>query len=319
MDSSSAELSQSGQHDAHEMFISALNGIHNSLTAHALERKKLPACPWEGEHMLEHLHEHAEQPSGARVPNRAVDHVAQCPCVIHRTFCGRLQSSVTCLACSKSTHTREPFLDLSLQVYPMETNEPDDSKKKRTVAADSKKREKGTPVAETSAQSLYASLLRYCAKEQLPEASYRCSHCLQSSKATKQLHLYQLPPVLCIQLKRYEHGIGASKVDARVHFPLVLDVRECCTGAQETDESMDPFAYAYDLFTVVVHEGTLTSGHYTNFSKWRDAWYRYDDDKVTRASIAQVLEARAYQLFYLRRRLRNQPSHGVHTHSKSST
>ena len=131
--------------------------------------------------------------------------------------------------------------------------------------------------------------------------------------------MYQLPPVLCIQLKRYEHGIGTSKVDARVHFPLVLDVRECCTGAQETDESMDPFAYAYDLFTVVVHEGTLTSGHYTNFSKWRDAWYRYDDDKVTRASIAQVLEARAYQLFYLRRRLRNQPSHGVHTLSKSST
>lgn len=305
MDVSSAELSQAGQHDAHEMFISALNGIHNALTAHALERTKLPPCPWTDDRHLELLSEHADDHTP--VPKPAVDHVAMCPCVIHRTFCGILQSSVTCQSCQLTTHTHEPFLDVSLQVHaPGDT---DESKKKRH---DPKKQKQSI---EAPAQTLHASLLRYCAPEQLPEASYRCSHCQKSARATKQLRLFQLPPVLCIQLKRYEHGLSATKVDTRVQFPFVLDVHECCAHTAREDESLDPYAYAYDLFTVVVHEGTLTSGHYTNYSKWRGLWYRYDDDKVTRVSTHQVLEARAYQLFYLRRRLWNQPGHGIYTNS----
>lgn len=111
--------------------------------------------------------------------------------------------------------------------------------------------------------------------------------------------------------KRYEHGAGAVKVDTRIRFPHMLDVRECCVASHDENESMDPLAYVYDLLTVVVHEGSLTSGHYTNYSKWRGQWYRFDDDKVTRVSLQQVLEARAYQLFYLRKRLRNNPSHGI--------
>lgn len=64
-------------------------------------------------------------------------------------------------------------------------------------------------------------------------------------------------------------------------------------------------AYLYDLFTVVVHEGTMNTGHYTNYAKWRGSWYRFDDDKVAPTSEAVVLQARAYQLCYRRRVLRN--------------
>lgn len=66
----------------------------------------------------------------------------------------------------------------------------------------------------------------------------------------------------------------------------------------------DPEAYLYDLFTVVVHEGSMNTGHYTNFSRHRDNWYRFDDDKVIPTTLAQVLSARAYQLCYRRRRLK---------------
>lgn len=128
--------------------------------------------------------------------------------------------------------------------------------------------------------------------------------------------LLQLPPVLCIQLKRYEHTVGAAKVDTRVQFPLVVDVRDCCVEAHDDDtseEPKDPTMFLYDLFTVVVHEGTLTSGHYTNFSRWKQQWYRFDDDKVTRATLAQVLGCKAYQLFYVRRSLHNHASHGIHS------
>lgn len=310
MDSSSSELSRAGQHDAHEMFISALNGIHLSLTMHAHDRIKLPASPWDDASTLAQLSEHADA-AGLNQP-RPPDHDASCPCVVHRTFGGRLQSSVTCPTCKRVTHTREPFLDLSLEVR---ADAPADSRKKKEPG---KKRDKATPVPDAPVDTLQRCLVRYCAPEQLPEATYRCSYCQQSSKAIKQLTLHTLPPVLCVQLKRYEHALGGAKVDVKVRFPLTLDVRECCLPRSNEDEATDPMAYAYDLFTVVVHEGTLHSGHYTNFSKWHHRWYRFDDDKVTQASVAQVLDAKAYQLFYLRRRLWTQPSHGIHVEKMPS-
>lgn len=321
VDSSSTELSQTGQHDAQEMFISALNGIHGALTQHAHERAQLPHFPLDQPDVHAQLYDRAEHRAPA--DNKStLDHGAGCPCVVHRTFCGVLQSTVTCLRCGKATHTREPFLDLSLDVRSDDGRDRADDaglaalgKKKKPAKKDDRaaRARPGAATPEPSAQSLHACLARYCSPEQLGEASYRCSECQDSARAVKQLALLHLPPVLCIQLKRYEHLAGATKVDARVSFPLVIDVRDCCVEDEEDEEHpRDPAACLYELFTVVVHEGSLTSGHYTNFSRWRHQWYRFDDDKVAPASVAQVLDAKAYQLFYLRRSLYNQPSHGLH-------
>lgn len=74
-------------------------------------------------------------------------------------------------------------------------------------------------------------------------------------------------------------------------------------------------AYLYDLFTVVVHEGSMNTGHYTNYCKWRGNWYRFDDDKVQPTSEAHVLQARAYQLCYRRRVLKNITNSRSQTHS----
>ncbi len=49
----------------------------------------------------------------------------------------------------------------------------------------------------------------------------------------------------------------------------------------------------------------MNTGHYTNFSKWRGSWFRFDDDKVHPTTEAHVLQARAYQLCYKRRLLKN--------------
>ncbi|WFD42222.1 hypothetical protein MPSI1_000863 [Malassezia psittaci] len=321
LDSSSAELSQTGQHDAQEMFISALNGIHGALTQHAQGRTQLPHFPLDDPDVNQQLYDRSDRRSDGYI-HAHQDHGAGCPCVVHRTFCGVLQSSVTCLRCGKVTLTRDPFLDLSLDVRndeASETNLIDDSvlSKKKTAKKDEKNkkaRAQGTPsLPEAQAQSLHACLVRYCSPEQLGEASYRCSECQNSARAVKQLALLSLPPVLCIQLKRYEHAASATKVDSRVQFPLTMDVRDCCVDNDEQNRHFDPNAYLYDLFTVVVHEGTLSSGHYTNFSRWKNQWYRFDDDKVSPAIISQVLSAKAYQLFYIRRTLYNQASHGIHT------
>ena len=155
---SSSELSQAGQHDAHEMFISALNGIHDALTHHAPRRTRLPAFPLDPPDAINQLATHAD--SAPR---------ASCPCIVHRTFGGMLQSSVTCLHCHEATHTREPFLDLSLEVR-ADPSRPDDAFKKRD-----KKR-------QATAPTLHASLARYCAPEHLPDASYKCSHCQTTAR-----------------------------------------------------------------------------------------------------------------------------------------
>ncbi|WFD36812.1 ubiquitinyl hydrolase 1 [Malassezia cuniculi] len=288
MDASSAELSQSGQHDAHEMLISTLNGIHTALTSNALRRARLPQFPLDRADSLTQLYTHGDGGSTG-------DHGAGCPCVVHRTFCGQLQSTVTCLRCGRATNTHEPFFDLSLDI----------------VTDDANARKKKGARNELSSQSLVSCLERYCAPEQLPETSYRCSACQTNTRALKQLAIIRLPPVLCIQLKCYENATGTTKVDARVHFGLTVDVRGCCSKGTDDDLPHAQDMYLYDLFTVIVHEGTLASGHYTNFSRWRGRWYRYDDDKVAPVPLSQVLDARAYQLFYIRRGLRNQTSHGT--------
>ncbi|EPQ27415.1 uncharacterized protein PFL1_04953 [Pseudozyma flocculosa PF-1] len=326
LDQNSGELSQAGQHDAHELFISALNGVHGALTSRSLERSLLPAFPYDDENACSLLFDHYEgsgsgsgSSSEAGTPSGALRGIVSCPCVVHRTFSGQLQSDVTCQRCGKVNTTRDPMLDLSLDVRP-------DSMRKRDGALDpgadaaakkNGKNKKAGPQDKKGAaeregteeeQHLTVCLQRYCCTERLGNDDYTCSSCGGMASATKQLSLFRLPPVLCIQLKRFEHTSAATKIDTRVTFPLVLDVRQFSTAVVRGETARlnpDPEAYLYDLFTVVVHVGSMNTGHYTNFSKWRDQWYRFDDDKVTPAKVSDVLSARAYQLCYQRRSLKN--------------
>ena len=59
----------------------------------------------------------------------------------------------------------------------------------------------------------------------------------------------------------------------------------------------------YDLFAVVNHHGTLSSGHYTNFCRSGSKWYKFDDAYVSQVDEDQVLRSEAYLLFYMRRHL----------------
>lgn len=59
----------------------------------------------------------------------------------------------------------------------------------------------------------------------------------------------------------------------------------------------------YDLSTVVVHIGKLDGGHYICYCKRDRQWFKFNDNKVTLATEAQVLGAEAYLLFYILRNL----------------
>ncbi|KAE8271742.1 hypothetical protein A4X09_0g592 [Tilletia walkeri] len=479
----SAELTQAGQHDAHELFISTLNGLHASLMAPSIvhpnsqspqrvssgkaglpaasaiapqqgggstlsrpraRNKRLPTFPAEDRAslpsrwtQLEELPQDGIYPtdkkrhaitgakrkrvnrflddgdddededdeedddeeeeyflhpafssstyangsdsgSGANIshppltPGLSGLNANACPCVVHRTFAGTIQSDVTCLQCKSTNSTRDPMLDLSLDLRSARGNTVNggkngkngaNGKKKSTTGADaaiinglsgtaanSKKKWNrksgeggadgtdlgdGTNGASTpdvvdaslgiggvneDEQHLLTCLERYCSPEALGPQQYTCAQCGSQNGATKQLSLYRLPPVLCIQLKRFEHehkngSTGSVKIDVRVRFSLSLDLREFVTSsvrAQGDRLQEDPEAYVYDLFTVIVHEGSMNTGHYTNFSKRKDGWFRFNDDKISPASISEVLSARAYQLCYIRRQLYNVRPDTVH-------
>ena len=125
---------------------------------------------------------------------------------------------------------------------------------------------------------------------------YTCSSCGTEGKATKKLSIKRLPPVLCIQLKRFRQVANDSKkIEDHISFPLSLDMGPYTTKPNH--------ALVYELESVVVHEsekgkGDTETGHYLTFTRQGDTWFLFNDDKVTAVTLDEVLKAQAYILFY---------------------
>ncbi|ORY54749.1 hypothetical protein BCR35DRAFT_296635 [Leucosporidium creatinivorum] len=207
-----------------------------------------------------------------------------CTCIAHSTFAGQLRSEVRCGRCGNVTNSTDPFLDLSLDL--------------RGGA------KVGLPAG---ANTLADCLTRFTSPEQLPPKEYTCGTCGDTAHtASKQLSIQNLPPVLCIQLKRFEHVGGSHKVDTPIRYPLKLNMRRYMSTTLATASpglaSPGPdSAYEYELSSLVAHEGTLTNGHYTSICRGPDDFWVFDDDKVRRAPIAEVLNAKAYLLIYTKK------------------
>ncbi|KAG6330328.1 hypothetical protein ID866_8763 [Astraeus odoratus] len=274
----SAELSGYAQQDAHEFFITALNQIHGT-------------C-------------------------RGSTNIS-CNCIVHQTFAGQLQSEVTCERCGSVTRTVDPMLDISLELRDAET-------------------EKETTLA--------GCLRRYTKAEKLGR-EYTCNKCAKAThEAVRRLSIRKLPPVLSFQFKRFEHKTVSKgtpqKIDTPVRFPVTINMAPYTTAAVNANgkdgditlnvanenpvmhnprgqPALGPSCrhrypgpvgmYEYELFAVINHEGQMENGHYTNFARFQDEWYRFDDDKVTHSSLGDCLNSNAYMCFYVKRYLDYKP------------
>lgn len=88
-----------------------------------------------------------------------------------------------------------------------------------------------------------------------------------------------VPPYLICHLKRFrlDQSSGYTKDDSRLAFDELLDFTPFV--ATPSDESHQ---HLYRLVGVIVHEGTVTDGHYFNYSKYKgasgnDVWYCIND------------------------------------------
>ncbi|KAK7207135.1 hypothetical protein BZA70DRAFT_270573 [Myxozyma melibiosi] len=192
-----------------------------------------------------------------------------CGCIVHRTFCGQLQSDIICPNCNNVTVTVDPLMDLSLEL-----------RDRKSANA-------------SRILSLQECLEKFTSPERL-ETKYNCSFCSTRQEVTKQLKIKRLPLVLSIQLKRFEHSLKSNKIDDHVPFPVEIDMTPYTTRERSKKR------YTYELLGVVCHQGKINTGHYTCSMKNREGlWFNFDDAMVTLSSEKQVLASRAYLLFYI--------------------
>jgi ubiquitin carboxyl-terminal hydrolase 22/27/51 len=165
--------------------------------------------------------------------------------------------------------------------------------------------------------SLYECLDRFTHRESLRGTEYKCSKCnnlptngnSQNLGAFKQLSFKSLPLVLSLQLKRYEHTLFktqveiGSKLSMLVRFPLELDLFPYTTLAVHHEVETARKNYLYVLFAVIVHSGTLNSGHYLCYVRksGTDKWIRFDDDFLSIVEWDEVRKSQAYMLFYIKK------------------
>eukprot|EP01090_Pellita_catalonica_P015874 TRINITY_DN438_c0_g2_i3.p1 TRINITY_DN438_c0_g2~~TRINITY_DN438_c0_g2_i3.p1 ORF type:complete len:330 (-),score=87.83 TRINITY_DN438_c0_g2_i3:36-1025(-) len=130
------------------------------------------------------------------------------------------------------------------------------------------------------------------------EDPWYCNKCKKHQQATKQFHLWKLPKILIVHLKRfsYRNRYARDKLECFVDYPLTnFDIGKYVLGEQSTT--------LYDLYAVSNHYGSLGGGHYTayGFNHRENKWYKYDDSSVSEVPAESVRTSAAYVLFYKRR------------------
>jgi ubiquitin carboxyl-terminal hydrolase 7 len=108
--------------------------------------------------------------------------------------------------------------------------------------------------------------------------------------AKKGVIFESFPPVLHLHLKRFEYDLNLdmmAKVNDLHTFPMEFDAAPYLSEGADKSES-----WVYQLHGVLVHSGNLDAGHYYAFIKpSKDGhWYRFDDDRVNRATDKEVLD-----------------------------
>uniref|UniRef100_A0A5B6Z851 ubiquitinyl hydrolase 1 n=1 Tax=Davidia involucrata TaxID=16924 RepID=A0A5B6Z851_DAVIN len=143
-------------------------------------------------------------------------------------------------------------------------------------------------------RDVYASFDKYVEVERLEgDNKYHAEqHGLQDAR--KGVLFIDFPPVLQLQLKRFEYDFMRDtmvKINDRYEFPLQLDLdRE--NGKYLSPEADRSVRNLYTLHSVLVHSGGVHGGHYYAYIRpiLSDQWFKFDDERVTKEDMKRALE-----------------------------
>ncbi|CCG26054.1 Ubp8 protein [Candida orthopsilosis Co 90-125] len=257
-----------------ELFTSKSNegfGITNLLTTAWYKQKSLAGFQEQDAHEFWQfvLNEFHQDHMRIQTQLDAIPKEETCTCITHSTFSFELQSCVKCKSCEAVTETVDPMIDLSLEINHL--------KKQQNV-------------------DLYDCLDLFTSEEKL-DAMISCKQCSTRSQATKTLKLKSIPPVLSIQLKRFNHNIlndTSSKVETPVKVPLYLNIAPYSVNQGSAKDIV------YELFSVICHIGSVNTGHYVVFTKNASGqWLKFDDSVVSIVEQKEVVNSNAYLLYYI--------------------
>ncbi|KAI5959658.1 UBP15 [Candida margitis] len=144
-------------------------------------------------------------------------------------------------------------------------------------------------------QNLEQSFKNYIEIEMLDgENKYQAGDEYGYQDAKKGVVFESFPQVLHLQLKRFEYDFMVDdlvKIDDFYEFPDKIDLKPYLDEDLPADVKNQN--WNYKLHGVLVHQGTISNGHYYAMIKPNardDTWLRFDDDKVWKVSKSQVFK-----------------------------
>ncbi|KAG5619862.1 hypothetical protein H5410_005080 [Solanum commersonii] len=156
-------------------------------------------------------------------------------------FGGRLVSKLRCSNSGHSSVTREPLIDISLEIEGID--------------------------------NVPAALESFTKIEKI---KFSCERCKTHGPFEKQLLIDHAPTVDVLHLKRFKNnGLVVQKVEKHVSFPLELDMLLYTNDINNEEMKYDLYV------VIVYSGPSTSSGHYYSFIHCApNKWYKFNDEKV---------------------------------------
>lgn len=120
---------------------------------------------------------------------------------------------------------------------------------------------------------------------------WTCQNCQKSVRAYRKTYIHKAPPILAVHLLRFEYDGQKYNKDSRpVLYGNTLKLSDYVTQHNGDDK--------YELFSVVMHGGSMQSGHYTAMCKFDDKVCLFNDQMVVDCKEVDMRAENAYIMFY---------------------
>lgn len=143
-------------------------------------------------------------------------------------------------------------------------------------------------------RNVYDSFDKYVEVEQLEHDNKYQAEQYGLQEARKGVLFIDFPPVLQLQLKRFEYDSMRDtmvKINDYYEFPLQLDL-DRDNGKYLSPDADRSVRNLYTLHSVLVHSGGVHGGHYYAYIRptLSNQWFKFDDERVTKEDAKRALE-----------------------------